>query len=526
MENEYYTTREAAEVLGIHPSRVLQLIKSQKFKTVRKQRWVNDLEVGPDWKDEADPSDTDHPTRMRYVIDCEEVDAQAAACAARKAARPAQRNEYMRHYMRMRRLYTDNRGATSLSELPPSTFTPAQKILFVSTHTTGIPGELPRLLELTCLMTDGEGRELASYCAIVKISPIFVIPSISPITREMTEQSGQDIEIILAEFSRLYDACDIIVSHNVEFQLYILAIENQLSCHKLLFTKPSICTMTNSAQYVGIPKEWDDSGYKWPTLSELYKKLFGTQYSASHGLPKVRVITKCFFELVRLQVALPPTTPDLTWKEPVLIIALETLSDEWDSDTYHEEWLDKREELQKEWLRTHDKSQWDSDIFDYALSDVTPPSFEREEWQEWYDRMSSCTCFDYDADVEYEANDLVKLRHDHIIGITAIIAQYTDGCLSPLDFITLKTSGYKAVVQAAYPIINDMWARSAKRYIIDSQSLSGYESYMRRLLEQEIGHPLDGSADIVDYPLAEMEYILPAVEKIMQSEWKPIPQEA
>ena len=525
MENEYYTTRQAAEVLGIHSSRVLQLIKSQKFKTVRKQRWVNDLKAGADWKDEADLSPTDKPTSMRYVIDCDEVDAQAAACAARKADRPAHRNEYMRNYMRMRRLYTNNRGATSLSELPPSSFSATQKILFISTETTGIPGELPRLLELTCLMTDGEGRELESYCAIVKISPIFVIPSISPITREMTEQSGQDIEIIFAEFSRLYDACDIIVSHNVEFQLYILALENKLSCHKLLFTKPSICTMTNSAQLVGIPKEWDDSGYKWPKLSELYKKLFRTQYSASHGLPKVRVIAKCFFELVRLQVGLSPSTPDLTWKEPVFIIALDTLSDNWQEE-WHDEWLVLREEMQKEWLRTHNQALWDSDIIDYAATDIPPLPYEREEWQEWYDRMSSCTCFDYDADVEYEANDLVKLRHDHIIGITAIIAQYTNGCLSPLDFITLKTSGYKAVVQAAYPIIKDMWARCKNRYIFDSQSLSGYEPYMRRLLEQEIGQPLDGSADILNLPLIDMENILSAVEEIMQSEWKPSQQEA
>ena len=43
--------------------------------------------------------------------------------------------------------------------------------------------------------------------------------------------------------------------------------------------------------------------YKWPNLSELYKKLFNDSFSEAHNASAdVEATTRCFFELIRINV--------------------------------------------------------------------------------------------------------------------------------------------------------------------------------------------------------------------------------
>ena len=61
--------------------------------------------------------------------------------------------------------------------------------------------------------------------------------------------------------------------------------------------------MEISTNFCAIPSTNGYGGYKWPKLSELHMKLFGTQFEDSHNaMADVEATAKCFWEMKRLQV--------------------------------------------------------------------------------------------------------------------------------------------------------------------------------------------------------------------------------
>ena len=58
--------------------------------------------------------------------------------------------------------------------------------------------------------------------------------------------------------------------------------------------------MKMSTNYCKIPGSY---GYKWPSLSELHYKLFGSHFQEAHNADiDVEVCAKCFFELKRIGI--------------------------------------------------------------------------------------------------------------------------------------------------------------------------------------------------------------------------------
>lgn len=56
--------------------------------------------------------------------------------------------------------------------------------------------------------------------------------------------------------------------------------------------------MQNSTNYCRIPGNY---GYKWPTLSELHKKLFGRDFLNAHdAFADIDATEKCFWEMRNL----------------------------------------------------------------------------------------------------------------------------------------------------------------------------------------------------------------------------------
>ena len=63
-------------------------------------------------------------------------------------------------------------------------------------------------------------------------------------------------------------------------------------------TKSKICTMLSSIDYCAIKGPF---GNKWPKLSELHFKLFGTGFEEAHNAAvDINATAKCFWELKRL----------------------------------------------------------------------------------------------------------------------------------------------------------------------------------------------------------------------------------
>ena len=183
-------------------------------------------------------------------------------------------------------------------------------ILFFDTETTGLPVELsdgsvrwPRLVQLACLLTDSDGNELESYCALVRPEG-FTIPmpavAVHGITTEKAMQEGVSIKEAVGAFLSLYDRCDIVVGHNVEFDEGVIGAEiDRLNAWNGRKTKPTVCTMKPSAELVGIWSERKQD-WKWPKLIELHRNLFGSGFEGAHdALCDIRATARCYFELVK-----------------------------------------------------------------------------------------------------------------------------------------------------------------------------------------------------------------------------------
>lgn len=184
-----------------------------------------------------------------------------------------------------------------------------KRLLFFDTETTGLPRNYnapvtdlenwPRLVQLSWIVTDASGKELIVKDFIIKPDG-FTIPEDSSkvhgITTEIAMRDGNPLQDVLAEFVSDLETADMIVGHNVEFDKKIVGAEF-LRCNiqSIALDKRTVCTMKSSTDYCALPGKY---GYKWPTLQELYNKLFGKSFEDAHNsLNDIKATKECYFEL-------------------------------------------------------------------------------------------------------------------------------------------------------------------------------------------------------------------------------------
>ena len=128
----------------------------------------------------------------------------------------------------------------------------------------------------------------------IPVEPFFMENNMND---ERCRNEGLAIKGVLKLLCEDIEKADVIVAHNMNFDLRIVAAEMNrlgLSCAN----KPrKVCTMLSSAKYCNLPK------FKWPKLEELHTKLFGHFNIKAHdALGDVLATADCFFELVKLGV--------------------------------------------------------------------------------------------------------------------------------------------------------------------------------------------------------------------------------
>lgn len=184
--------------------------------------------------------------------------------------------------------------------------------LFFDTETTGLPknwkasvtdlNNWPRLVQLAFLFYDKNGSKISGGDYIIKPEG-FTIPTdasnIHGISTERAIREGKLLKTVLQEFQSLINQADYLVAHNMNFDEKIIGAEflrNQMpdSTSK----KRKICTMHSTTNFCAIDGPY---GYKWPKLSELHYKLFGTGFEEAHNAAvDINATAKCFWELRRL----------------------------------------------------------------------------------------------------------------------------------------------------------------------------------------------------------------------------------
>ena len=184
--------------------------------------------------------------------------------------------------------------------------------LFFDTETTGLPinwkapvtdlNNWPRLVQLAYLLYDQNGNKIAEKNFIIKPQG-FIIPKeaseIHRISTEKANKEGIELKEVLDDFQNAINQVECLVAHNMSFDEKIIRAEflrNMMD--DSIMAKKKICTMESATNFCALKGPY---GYKWPKLSELYYKLFQTDFEEAHNATfDILATAKCFWELKRL----------------------------------------------------------------------------------------------------------------------------------------------------------------------------------------------------------------------------------
>ncbi|HDZ62625.1 MAG TPA: 3'-5' exonuclease [Nitrospirae bacterium] len=186
--------------------------------------------------------------------------------------------------------------------------------LFFDTETTGLPrnwkspvsdlDNWPRLVQIAWLQYDSKGKKILEKNYIIKPDG-FTIPAeaskVHGISTERANKEGVELKMVLEEFAGLINGSSSLVAHNMDFDEKIVGAEFlREKIKNKLFELERLCTMKSTTDFCKLPGPY---GNKWPKLSELHIKLFGTDFNEAHDASvDITACAKCFWELKRIGV--------------------------------------------------------------------------------------------------------------------------------------------------------------------------------------------------------------------------------
>ncbi|HEX4886760.1 MAG TPA: PHP domain-containing protein, partial [Luteibaculaceae bacterium] len=185
--------------------------------------------------------------------------------------------------------------------------------LIFDTETTGLPKNFnaplsdfdnwPRVVQLAWQLHDSEGKLLEVKNYIVKPEG-FTIPynaeQIHGISTERALREGMPLAYVLAEFNLALEKASFSVGHNISFDINVLGSEYlRMEMETHLHDKRVIDTKDETTDWCAIPGG-KGGKFKWPTLTELYEKLFGESFAEAHNASAdVEATTRAFLESLR-----------------------------------------------------------------------------------------------------------------------------------------------------------------------------------------------------------------------------------
>lgn len=182
--------------------------------------------------------------------------------------------------------------------------------LFFDTETTGLPKNYnapssdldnwsPRLVQLGWIMQN-ERKEVLSMGNFIIKPDGFEIPKASSDVHEITTEKalaeGEDLKKIVYMFLGAARLADVIVGHNISYDMHIMGAEMIRTWGQDYIEKrPTICTMQSSIEFCKIPGKF---GFKYPKLQELHKKLFDKEFEDAHNaFADINATAECFWEM-------------------------------------------------------------------------------------------------------------------------------------------------------------------------------------------------------------------------------------
>ena len=181
--------------------------------------------------------------------------------------------------------------------------------LVIDCETTGLPknrnapirdlNNWPRVIQIAWAFYD-ETRTATETTACLIRPEGFVIPDdaqrIHHITTDRALSEGKDIVEALRALTLVAAKAGVLVAHNLDFDVNVISAEYLRSGLAPPFGgKKRVCVMRQSAEFYGVAGKY---GFKWPKLSQLHQKLFGSDFEEAHDAgADVSACARCFFAL-------------------------------------------------------------------------------------------------------------------------------------------------------------------------------------------------------------------------------------
>lgn len=189
--------------------------------------------------------------------------------------------------------------------------------LIFDTETTGLPRDYkapytdtdnwPRVVQLAWQLHNAKGELIEVKNYIIKPDG-FTIPynaeQIHGISTERAMKTGWPLKEVLAEFEKAVLQADFAVGHNIEFDINVMMCETvRTGFNTQLNNKTVADTKTDrTADFVAI-SGGKGGKFKWPTLTELYTKLFSEGFEEAHNASAdVEATSRAFLEMLRIGV--------------------------------------------------------------------------------------------------------------------------------------------------------------------------------------------------------------------------------
>lgn len=189
--------------------------------------------------------------------------------------------------------------------------------LFIDTETTGLPKDRnaafwesenwPYIVQVSIIVMDSNMGKIAENDFILTPENYTISLSSSKIhgiTNEYAQKHGTKRKIVLENLRVLLQTVDFVIGHNVDFDINVLRAEiyRELGYAEEFFYSLNyrvVDTMKMGMDVCKIPSTINGEKYKWPTLDELYRKLFGKSFQGQHNaMNDVKATYECYCKMI------------------------------------------------------------------------------------------------------------------------------------------------------------------------------------------------------------------------------------
>ena len=206
-------------------------------------------------------------------------------------------------------------------------------VLLFDTETTGLfpkdnstdLSKFPHIIQLSYILYDVDSYTTVEvfnhYVKLDESVPISAeVSQLTGITREKCDTEGLPIEYCIRAFRSAYNRAELVVAHNLSFDLKMIHCEMKRLIKQKLYNcisaeekedvlgyinlfkmdKPTYCTMVKGVDICRIPVKDSATRMKYPKLAELYKTLFTEDTiptSLHNSMTDVLVCLRCYVQL-------------------------------------------------------------------------------------------------------------------------------------------------------------------------------------------------------------------------------------